>query len=119
MPRAELGAEDREGGVARFPHPDRVQRALDEHHPRGRVSAYQRAPVKVLALSEIGSGAKSVMTLRTVNPAAGYPPRMTILRSRSSLARPYIWHLRTFTLFTLPSTAPELCGNVRPLSTAA
>src|SRR5262249_21590410 len=45
--------------------------------------------------------------------------RMTRLRSRSKLARPYIWRLIILIRLTLPSTAPELCGRVRPLSTAA
>jgi len=45
--------------------------------------------------------------------------RMTRLRSRSKLARPYIWRLIILIRLTLPSTAPELWGRVRPLSTAA
>jgi hypothetical protein len=38
--------------------------------------------------------------------------------SRSKLARPYIWRLSILIRLTVPSTTPELYGNVRPLTTA-
>jgi hypothetical protein len=43
----------------------------------------------------------------------------TRLRSRSNPARPYICLLSILIRFTLPSTAPELCSKVRPLTTAS
>jgi hypothetical protein len=41
------------------------------------------------------------------------------LRRRSGFARPYICLLIILTRLTLPSTAPELLGRVRPFVTAA
>ena len=43
---------------------------------------------------------------------------MTRLRSRSKLARPYIWRLIILILLTVPSTLPEFQCRVRPLVTA-
>ena len=49
----------------------------------------------------------------------GQLARRTRLRSSSNPARPYICRLIILMRFTDPSTAPELCSRVRPLSTAS
>jgi hypothetical protein len=51
--------------------------------------------------------------------AGGQLARRTRLRSSSNPARPYICRLIILMRFTDPSTAPELCSRVRPLSTAS
>jgi hypothetical protein len=75
----------------------------------------------------VDGGSQTLMALTDSGPVAdcvidtwgGQTRQRTFLRSTSKFARPYMLLLIDFKRETEPSTAPELCSTVRPLTTAA